>query len=123
MSGTSKATVAGVLDIASGISAVIGAAVLGGMGVIGFSVLASEATEVGFIKVLPLAVLGPLALLLLVAGVVAIVGGIAALRCSSWGWAVAGSVASLFAFLPAGIAAVILTILAEEELRAASQKS
>lgn len=117
MSRTSKGTVAGVLDIASGISAVIGAAVLGGLGVIGSSVLASEASEVGFVKVLPLAVFGPLALLVLVAGVVAIVGGVAALRGSSWGWAVAGAVASLFAFLPAGIAAVILTILAEDELK------
>ena len=122
MSGTSKATVAGVLDIASGISAIIGSTVMGGLGFIGFSVLASEASEAGFVKVLPVAVFGPLALLMLVAGVVAIVGGVAALRCSSWGWAVAGSVASLFAFLPAGIAAVILTILAEEDLRAAGPK-
>lgn len=122
MSVTSKATVAGVLDIASGVSAVIGTIVLGGMGFIGFSVLASEASEAGLVKVLPLAVLGPLALLLLIAGIVAIVGGVAALRGSSWGWAVAGSVASLFAFLPAGIAAVILTILAEDELRAAGSE-
>jgi hypothetical protein len=122
MNGTSKATVAGVLDIASGISALIGGAVLGGLGLIGSSVLASEAAEVGFIKVLPLVVFGPLALLVLAAGVVSIIGGVAALRRSSWGWAVAGSVASLFAFLPAGIAAVILTILAEDELRTAGAR-
>lgn len=117
MSGTSKATVAGVLDIASGVSAVIGAGVMAGIGILGSGVLASEAGEAGLIRFMPLAVFGPLALLLLAAGVVAIIGGIATLKRSSWGWAVAGSVASVFAFLPAGIAAVILTILAEDEIK------
>ena len=40
-------------------------------------------------------------------GIVSIIGGIFAIRRTSWGWALAGAIASIFAFLPAGIVALI----------------
>jgi hypothetical protein len=116
---TSKATVAGILDITAGIFGFVGGVPLLVIALAGATALGMvpepEANRVAFV---PLALFLPLALLCFVSGLVAIFGGIAALNRRSWGMAVAGSIAAVFGFFPLGIAAIIFTVLAEPEFRA-----
>ena len=116
MAQTSKATVAGVLDIVAGISGVLGGIPLLVIAVVGSGVLGTISDpNVRPLAILPMAVFLPLALFCFLAGVLAIIGGIAAFKSRRWGLAVAGSIAAVFGFFPVGIAAVIFTILAERE--------
>jgi hypothetical protein len=48
-------------------------------------------------------------------GILAIVGGICALRRKRWGWALAGAVGGVLPFFPLGIASLILTVMARDE--------
>jgi len=115
---THKTTIAGILDIVAGASSLIGALALFIIGVIGSGVLGiagAHEEEVLPFAILPIAFFLPLALMCLVIGVVAIAGGIAALRRERMWLAVIGSIAALFAFFPLGVVAIILTIIAENE--------
>jgi len=114
---TSRATIAGILDIAAGLMALTGGAVMGLLAVIGTGFLANIPEDGPPVQYLPLAVFGPLALMLLGSAVVAVAGGIVALKRSSWGWSLAGAVAAILAFVPLGVVALILTIMAEHEFR------
>ena len=49
------------------------------------------------------------AFILIIAGALAIVGGVFALKRKKWGLALAGSIASIMAFMPCGIASVTST--------------
>lgn len=117
-----KATIAGILDITAGILGMVGAIPLLVLGLGGAAVLGMvpepEANRLAF---LPVALFLPLALMGFVAGLVAIVGGISAVNRKRWGLALAGSIAAIFGFFPVGIAAVVFTVLAESEFRAARQ--
>lgn len=116
--GGSKTTVAGVLDIIAGVTSLIGAGVLLLIGVIGSGGISAAAThdpEAARLAFIPLALFGPLALLCLLIGVIAIIGGIAAIRRSRLWLALAGAIAAVFSFFPLGIPAVILTVMAERE--------
>ncbi len=118
MAQTSKATVAGVLDIIAGISGLVGGIPLLVLALVGSGVLGTlPDPEVRRLAILPMALFLPLALLCFVSGVLAIAGGIAAFNRRRWGLAVAGSIAAVFGFFPVGIAAVVFTILAESEFR------
>lgn len=118
MAQTSKATVAGILDIIAGISGLVGGIPLLVIALVGSGVLGTlPDPEVRFLAILPMALFLPLALLCFLSGVLAIAGGIAAFNRRRWGLAVAGSIAAVFGFFPVGIAAVIFTILAESEFR------
>ncbi len=120
---TSHATVAGVLDLAAGFLALTGGSMLGLLGLLGSGILAAVPDELpAVIRLVPVAFFGPLALLALLAAVVCFVGGAAALRRSSRGWALAGAVAALVAFAPLGIAALVFTILAEGEFGGAEAR-
>ncbi len=54
----------------------------------------------------------------LVLGWVSIFGGVSALQRRRWGWALAAAISSTLICPPLGVAAIILIILAEEELKA-----
>ena len=115
---SNKATVAGILDITAGIFGFVGGIpllvlALGGAAVLGMV----PEPEANRLAILPL----PLALVGFVAGLVAIFGGMAALNKRRWGLSVAASIAAVFSFFPVGIAAVVFTILAEPEFRAARE--
>jgi hypothetical protein len=119
MAQTSKATVAGVLDVVAGISGIVGGIPLLVLALVGSGVLGSVAEpELKPLAVVPLALFLPVALLCFLGGLLAIIGGIAALNRSRWGLALAGSIAALFGFFPLGVAALIFTILAEPEFAA-----
>ena len=51
----------------------------------------------------------------LIITILALVGGIYAVQRKMWGWALAGSIAAILAFLPLGIPAVILAAQSKDE--------
>jgi hypothetical protein len=57
----------------------------------------------------------PMGIFMLAAGILAIVGGIYALRRKTWGLALAGSIAAFFGSSPLGVAAIIFTALSKNE--------
>jgi hypothetical protein len=57
----------------------------------------------------------PWAIFMLAAGILAIVGGIYALRREKWGVALAGSIGALFGQSPLGVAAIIFTAMSKSE--------
>lgn len=122
-SSTSYATIAGILDVIAGVMSLIGALVLFLIGAVGTGAITTAgahdpaAARLAFI---PMAFFGPLALLCLVIGVVAVAGGVAAMRQSRFWLALVGSIAALFSFFPIGIPAIILTIMAEKEFGASN---
>ena len=116
---TWKPTVAGILDIVAGVFGLIavillfvGAGITGGiLGIPGIEAIPR------FVPYLLLGIAIPLAVL----GILALVGGIYALQRKGWGWALAGSIAAVFAstpilrFLPIGIVAIIFTAISKDE--------
>lgn len=114
---TSKATIAGILDIASGFMALAGGTVLGVIGLIGTGVLMAVPDDMPPIQWVPLALFGPLALIILFAGLIAVIGGVKAIKRSSWAWTLAGAVAAMVCFIPLGIVSLVVTVMAENEFR------
>jgi len=119
---SNKATVAGILDITAGIFGLVGCVPLlvlafGGAAVLGMV----PEPEANRLAILPLALFLPLAIFGFVSGLIAVFGGISAINRRRWGLSVAGAIAAVFGFFPVGIAAVIFTILAEPEFRAARE--
>jgi len=55
-------------------------------------------------------------------GILAIVGGIFALKKKLWGMALAGAIAGTITFFPCGIAATILTSMAKPEFETSPEK-
>lgn len=111
-------TAAGVLNLIAGVLALLGA--------LAVIFLATVAT------VVPQAIAGPeddlplalaaaffwmLAGLALVCGLVAIIGGVVALRRTGWGWPLAGAIAAFFCAFPVGLLALIFVVACERELR------
>ena len=109
-------TVAGVLEIIAGITALAGFLALGFAATAVASVPPEEAAE------FPLTVvsgfLGILATIILIVGVLAVVGGVFALNRKRFGWALTGAIAATFCSPPFGVPAIILTAIAEDEFRA-----
>ena len=105
--------VAGVLNIVSGVCAFIGA------GAVVFSTAMMNSVPDLRDEDVPLEVLtwmmGSLGVFLAVLGVVSIVGGVFGIRRRGFGWAMAGSIASLFSVMPFGLAALILVLVGERE--------
>jgi hypothetical protein len=62
---------------------------------------------------------GGIGLILALIGVLAIVGGVYALRRKNWGLALAGAIAGTITFFPCGIPAIIFTSLGKDEFTAA----
>lgn len=54
---------------------------------------------------------------LAVFGILAIVGGICALRRKGWGWALAGAIAGIIPFFPLGIASIVFLTMSRDEFR------
>jgi hypothetical protein len=111
-------TAAGILNIVAGALALLGALALIFAGVVTTTVPGMTADPNDD---LPLAVVSGLiwafAVLALLAGLLAVVGGIVALRRSGWAWPLAGAVAALFSAMPIGVFALIFVVLSEQELR------
>jgi len=114
MEKTWMPTIAGILDIAAGIVSFIGLIFV----LVGVSVLAYTegiGPSMGIPETLILAIAVVFAILAVIADVLAIVGGIFALRRKKWGLALAGSIAAFLASLLLGAAAIVFTVLAKKE--------
>jgi len=117
MQKTWMPTTAGILDIISGSFGALCGAVLLVLGTAGGSFLAFY-KDVGVPQLAPAAILAlflTLAIPLVIIGILAIVGGIYALRRKNWGLALAGSIAAFFPSWLLGIAAIVLIALSRDE--------
>ena len=117
MEKTWMPTVAGILDIVAGglsllglIFVILGISVFAIAGSSGLSCPVPMPTPIG-----PAFVILIMAIPVLIADILAIVGGIYALKGKKWGWALTGSIAALIAFWPLGIAAIVFTVMSQKE--------
>ena len=101
---TQLSLAAGIIDIAAGGLSVVTLL----FAVVFLFIMAGSEEEMPlFIVLIPLAMLIP--------GVIAIVGGIFALRRRSWVMALIGSIALILTSSVAGVAALVLTVMARDE--------
>ena len=113
---SSNAKIAGVLSIIAGVSALFGSFLLAGIGVAGATILGSAVSCAPHgLPLLPLLLFIPLAILILALAVLAIVGGVYGVRGKHFWMLVVGAAASVFCFLPLGIAALVFVALAEKD--------
>lgn len=108
--------VAGILDVVAGTLAFFGVLLLA---LCGF--LVATVPEAGEVPLAAVGIFfGAIAFLVLVIALLALFGGVAGLRRSSWGWALTGAIAACVACLPLGLPAVIPTVASEKAM--ASQR-
>ena len=117
-------TAAGILNIIAGGVALLGALALVFVGVV-TSTVPEMTADAG--DDLPLALVSGLVwgtvVLAFLGALVSIAGGVAALRRTGWAWPLAGAIAALLCATPIGVAALILVVLAEAELRGGSSEA
>jgi len=115
---TWKSTLAGILDIIAGALALFGL-ILFILGMLIFLPVSQSGGIPGTPLSIPMNVslilLFALAPILFAAQIVAIIGGIYAIKRKRWGLALAGSIAAVFCSSPLGIAAIVFTILSKGE--------
>lgn len=108
--------VAGILDIVAGALGIIISFVLALVGALFPYLATSDPAEFHDFPAQLFAIwMIGWAVFLIVAGILAIVGGIYALRREKWGLALAGSIGALFGSSPLGVAAIIFTALSKKE--------
>ena len=108
MEKTWKPTTAGILSIIAGVFGLLGAIVVG---VIGGTIAGLE--DIPGLGTLFAAIAIPL----IIIAIIAIVGGVYALKRRIWGLALAGTICSLFCMWLLGIPAIIFVILGKSEFR------
>jgi hypothetical protein len=113
---SSNSKIAGILSIIAGVSALFGSLVLGAVGLAGSAVLSSTSGHMPHgLPLLPLLLFIPLSVLIFALGVVAIIGGVCGVRRQHFWVLVVGAAASIFCFLPLGVAALVFAVLGEKE--------
>jgi hypothetical protein len=116
MENTWMPKVAGILDIVAGSFGII----LSCMMVLwlGFLYFITGIDPTGFhefpMRFMALFIV-PWAIFVLAAGILAIVGGVHALRKQKWGLALAGSIGAFFGSSPLGVAAIIFTAMSKNQ--------
>ena len=113
MEKTWRPTVAGILDIVSGVFALILFIMLIIGIVVTSGVIYFPGTEAipGFV----LSILWSIAIPSLIIGILALIGGIYALQRKKWGLALAGSIAIIFFWFFVGIPAILFTAQSKNE--------
>lgn len=111
-------TAAGVLDLLAGTLALVGFAALCFVNFVLHAAPDIDPDDFGIVVAQSLFAAMAMAVLLL--AVLSLVGGAFALKRQRWGWALAGSIAAALVCAPLGVPAIILTVMAEKELRAPS---
>ena len=109
MKKTSKPVTGGILTLLSGAMAIFGAMNYA----IGFS--NSPGFGKGDIPPFVPSIIFGVPLMSIVIGVVALAGGILAIRRKRWKWALAGAIAGALSLLPLGIAAIVLVAISRDE--------
>ena len=107
---------AGILDIVAGSIRVLGTLVAA---IVVAVMAALGRNELPLLEDFPIAItasiLITLAILLLIISILAIVGGVYAVRRKNWGMALTGSIAALLCATPLGIAAIVLVALSKKD--------
>jgi len=106
MEKTWKPTTAGILSIVAGAFGLLGAIIVG---VVGETIAGLE--QIPGMSTLFAAIAIPL----IIIAIIAIVGGVYALKRRIWGLALAGTICSLFCMWLLGIPAIIFVILGKSE--------
>ena len=117
---TNYASIAGMLCIVSGATAILGGFILATIGMAASFLPIALADDVPIVApVIVMFIFGPLALMLFGLGAVAIAGGFAGTRRTRWGMLVLGAAASVVCFVLLGIPALVLAIMSEREFASA----
>ena len=106
MAKTWKPTIGGILNIIAGVITLISGIML---------TLAAGGNPM--LALIPGAVLDAVTGLLIALGIVAILGGVCALRRKIWGLALAGSLCSFIFLFPLGIPAIVFIALGKGEFK------
>jgi len=112
MEKTWKPTTAGILSIIAGAGQLIGGIIFA----VGIGILRGVISEIpGIPPVLHGGFLAIIGIPWIILGIIAIVGGIFALKRAKWGLALAGSICALFGPWILGIPAIVLVIMGKKE--------
>ena len=110
---------AGILEIISGVFGLLGAAAVA----VAFAIFSTMTTQQGgyrpedFLSPVIASIFTSVALSAVIFGVLALIGGLCAVRRKSWGWSLVGSIAAALCALPLGIIALVLVVLSREQFR------
>jgi hypothetical protein len=102
---TAKPVIGGIIDI------IVGAGALLALSILGLIALVVSSVTLPFVGI----VLAFIAIPILAVPVVALVGGICATQRRSWGWALAGSIATTLMANVFGLVAIVLVALSRGE--------
>lgn len=107
---------AGILNIISGASCLLGAFILFIIAIIGGGLIKLLLPETQpLLPGIPIAIMLIIALPLLVLGILAVIGGTCAIRAKNWGWALTGAIVACLTSWILGIPAIIFTVLSKDE--------
>jgi hypothetical protein len=109
MHRTNRPRIGGILTVASGILASLGAINYA----IGF--IAARGFSQGDIPPFVPSIIFGMPVLTIIIAALALVGGILSMRRKKWGWSLAGAIAATLSMLPLGIPALILISLSRDE--------
>ena len=109
MTKTRKPTIGGILTIISG--------ALASLGAVNYAVGLGDVSGLGKGDIPPFvpSIIFGVPVLSIIIGLLALIGGILAMRRKNWKWAIAGSIAGSLSVLPLGIPAIILIALSKDE--------
>ena len=108
---TNKPMIGGILTIISGILASLGA--------INYAVGLSDAGGISKGDIPPFvpSIIFGVPILSIIVGILALIGGVLAMRRRKWQWSLAGSIAAALSFILLGIPAVILITMSKDEFQ------
>jgi hypothetical protein len=116
MENTWMPKVAGILDIVAGsLGILISLLLVLWFAFFSFMMSSGPGGSHDFPAGIMIAVFAVWGIIIFAAGILAIIGGISALRKQNWGLALAGSIAAFFGSSPLGVAAIIFTALSRKE--------
>jgi len=109
MKKTNKPKIGGIFTIVSG--------ALASLGAVNYAVGLSGVTGLGKGDIPPFvpSIIFGVPIMSVVIGILALIGGVFAMRRKRWGWALTGSIAGTLSVLPLGIPAIILIALSKDE--------
>jgi hypothetical protein len=124
MEKTNTPILAGTLSIISAVFGFLGGLMFIGLTwfMSGFMRLAGEPEVESVFFFIQVMYIG-LGIILIIMAILAVIGGVFAFKRWHWGWALTGSIASILAFFPTGIPAVVFVVQSKGEFNQAQQES
>ena len=109
MKKTNKPKIGGILAIISG--------ALTSLGAVNYAIGLGDISGLGKGDIPPFvpSIIFGVPTLSIIIGILALIGGVLAMRRKKWGWSLAGSIAGTLSVLPLGIPAIILIALSKDE--------